>query len=154
MEGNSCTRFSWRRWAPTAASAEQNSPDLPHSEQILPWEQGTKKRSLSLQRNGENSITGSNKLDISLCNLSKARHFRERSISTVDKDFFMLQNVVIKLLMRQGFHKSTGQFMMKQPSCTLLYCQSRRIEYEESKHWLILYQTRLPWSQKAARPKK
>lgn len=121
MEGNSCTRFSWRCWAPTAASAEQDLPDLPHSEQILPWEQGTRKRSLSLQRNGGKiaSLTLA-VIDNSLCNFSKTRHFRGRPINTVDKDFFMLQSVAIKVLMRQGSHKSTGTFMIKPPSCTLL----------------------------------
>lgn len=59
-------------------------------------------------------------IDNSLCNFSKTRHFRGRPINTVDKDFFMLQSVAIKVLMRQGSHKSTGTFMIKPPSCTLL----------------------------------
>lgn len=39
-------------------------------------------------------------IDNSLCHLSKTRHFRGRPINTVDKDFFMLQSVAIKVLMR------------------------------------------------------
>ena len=76
MGGNSCALFSWKCWVPTAASAEQYLLDLLHSEQILPLEQGIRKRCSSLQKNKEikkysTTYSGSNKLDISLCHLSK-----------------------------------------------------------------------------------
>lgn len=51
-EGNSYTPFSRKHLDPTA-SAGQDLSDWLHSEQSLPWEQGTRKRHLGLQRETE-----------------------------------------------------------------------------------------------------